>query len=339
MDLITQGLLGSTVAQAGFSEKLGKKTAFYGFLIGLLPDFDILSSLWGPWFSLKYHRGPTHALPVLLLLSLPVGWVAKKVSGSDKPLKLWSAMAFFSLFTHPLIDWCTTYGTPLWWPFTSERFANDALPIIEPLYSLPLLIVTFIGIFNLLTPKKRKALAFAALAVSSIYAFAGYQNSQYLAGEGKKLFEANGFQPTIVRATPTMFNIRIFRIVGKDKEGDYMITYLKNNGVKPLTPIEKVESARGKLVEKALNHDIGKLFDWFSMYMLAPEVLKKSDGTTIVSLKDMRYGFMSDQSKSLFVADAYFDASGNLIKFERNRSRGKQGFKQELKLIAKDYFD
>ncbi|GAB4272932.1 MAG: hypothetical protein Kow0029_12150 [Candidatus Rifleibacteriota bacterium] len=45
MDLITQGLLGSTVARAVFSEKLGKKTALYGFIIGLLTDFDIKQEL------------------------------------------------------------------------------------------------------------------------------------------------------------------------------------------------------------------------------------------------------------------------------------------------------
>ena len=47
MDLITQGLLGSAVAQASYGKKIEKKAALYGFIIGLLPDFDIISRLWG----------------------------------------------------------------------------------------------------------------------------------------------------------------------------------------------------------------------------------------------------------------------------------------------------
>jgi inner membrane protein len=339
MDLITQGLLGSTVAQAGFSEKLGKKAAYYGFLIGLLPDFDIVSSFWGPWTSLKYHRGPTHALPVLLFLALPVGFLAKKISGSDKELKPWVFMAFWALVTHPLIDWCTTYGTPLLWPFTSQRFANDSLPIIDPLYSLPLFVVTAIGIFNLLTPRQRKALALTALAISTIYAYSGYRTSIHLADRGRGLFIEQGFEPTKVRATPTLLNTRLFRIIAKDKNNDFMVTYLKKGNGSTLNPILKIVSDKGPLVDKAMQHEIGKLFTWFSMDMISPKLIKNADGTTTVSLRDMRYGFMIDQDKSLFEAAANFDAQGHLINFTRKRGRNDLSFKQELRRMAREYFD
>ncbi|MFZ5953430.1 MAG: metal-dependent hydrolase, partial [Candidatus Rifleibacteriota bacterium] len=200
MDLVTQGILGSTVAQAAYGEKLGKRTAYWGFLLGLLPDFDIVTGLWGEWASLKYHRGPTHSLPLLVLASIPAGYLLKKITRSEAPLQQWIGMAFLSLTTHPLIDWCTTYGTPLLWPITSQRFANDALPIIEPFYSLPLLLVTFFGFFSLFSPKTRRALAAGALLISTAYAFWGYQNSQHLVEKGREIFIKQGFEPVEVRA-------------------------------------------------------------------------------------------------------------------------------------------
>lgn len=338
MDLVTQGLLGSAVSQAAYGEKIGRKAAFYGFLLGLLPDFDIIAGLWGPWASLKYHRGPTHALPLLIIASLPIGYVFKKIARSDAPLKHWSGMAFLALFTHPLIDWCTTYGTPLLWPFTNQRFANDALPIIDPFYSVPLLIAFFIGLFGFLTPKKRMAIAAFALAVSSIYAFWGYGNSQYLVAEGKKIFAAEGFEPIEVRATPTMFNNRLFRVVGMDKNRDFLVTYMKIGNGTTLNPVEKVSASRHELVDKAMNHEIGKLFTWFAMDMICPVLEMRPDGSARVTLKDMRYGFMISQNSSLFAAEAEFDSQGQLLSFSRKRGRDGQSFKKELRRLAEEFF-
>lgn len=338
MDLVTQGLLGSTVAQAGYAEKIGKKAAIYGFLLGLVPDFDIISGFWGEWASLKFHRGPSHSLPLLALASLPLAWLLKKYSKSEAPLQTWTGMVFLSLFTHPLIDWCTTYGTPLFIPFTWKRYANDAMSIIDPLYSLPLLIAAFFGIFNLLTPQKRRALAVLALAVSSLYAFGGYRNSQNLIKEGKKIFAEQGFAAVEVRAAPTMFNTRIFRIVGRDQQRNFMVTYLKSGNGKPLNPVQLIEASQGPLVDQAMTHEIGRLFTWFAMDMICPVLEEQPDGSKKIILNDMRYGFMTNQNHSLFAAEAHFSSTGDLIGFTRKRGRGGQSFRTELKRMAEEFF-
>lgn len=338
MDLLTQGMLGSTVAQACFSKNLGKKTALYGFVVGLLPDFDIVSSFWGEWASLEYHRGPTHALPILVLMSLPVGYFCKKFSKSNAPLSKWLQMAFLSLVTHPIIDWCTTYGTPLFWPFSSRRFANDSLSILDPTYSLPLLVVTLIGIFNLLTPGKRKALAAAALMITSLYAFMGYMNSQSLVAKGKTIFAQQGFKAVSVRATPTLFNNRLFRIVGKNEENDFMVTYMKTSSPDPITPIKRINSDKSQFALKALENKKGKLFNWFTMEMTCAQMNREPDGTTIVNLNDMRYGFISNLEQSLFSAQVTFDQTGKLSSFSREHGGAGLSMKQEIYRMTHELF-
>ena len=54
--------------------------------------------------------------------------------------------------THALLDACTTYGTMLLWPFSDERFAWNTISIIDPLFTVPLLVAV------VLAGKKRRPL-------------------------------------------------------------------------------------------------------------------------------------------------------------------------------------
>lgn len=323
--------MGSTVAQAGYSKKLGRRAALYGFLVGLLPDFDIISGLWGPWASLKYHRGPTHSMIILAALAFPIGWLCKKMARSDADLRDWVGLAALSLMTHPIIDWFTSYGTCLLWPFTDRRFAIDALPIIEPVFSLPLLLVTICGLTGLCRPNRTRALAIGALIFTTFYAAWGYGNSQNLIQEGTKLFQARGFEPVEVRATPTLMNLLVFRICARDLNNRFMITYLRNGDKQPLSAIVTLNSADDEYVHKALADYRGKLFKWFTMNMLHAESISQPDGSHKVYFHDMRYGMLLAPGLSLFSAEADFDKQGNLTSFSRRQNHSNVNFKAELK--------
>lgn len=331
MDLITQGLLGSTVAQAVYSKKLGRRAALYGFLAGLVPDFDIIAGLWGPWASLKYHRGPTHSFIILAALALPVGWLCKKLARSEADLSNWVGLAALSLLTHPVIDWFTSYGTCLLWPLTDRRFAIDALPIIEPVYSIPLLLVTICGLTGLCKPERSKLLAIGALIFTTFYAGWGYNNSQNLIHEGTRLFQARGFEPVEVRATPTLLNLLVFRVCARDLNNRFMVTYLRKDRQQPLSDIVTLNSADDEFVRKALADYRGNLFKWFTMNMLYAESLTQPDGGHKVYLHDMRYGMLLAPGLSLFSAEADFDKQGNLTSFSRRQNHGSVNFKEELK--------
>ncbi|NCB39149.1 MAG: metal-dependent hydrolase [Erysipelotrichia bacterium] len=330
MDLITQGLLGSTVAQAAYGKKLGKRAALYGFLIGLIPDFDIVSNLYGPWVSLKYHRGPTHAFALLLLLSLPIGLMFRKLAGSEVDKRHWVGMAFLALVTHPLLDWFTSYGTCLAWPFSDYRYAIDALPIIDPIYSFPLLAVTMLGLFSKISFRRMQTLAFGALAITCMYSLWSYSTSQILVERGTRLFKTQGFEPVEVRATPTLLNTVVFRVVGRNKDDDFMITYLKKASEQPLSPIVLRKSDHDNYVDMALAHEHGSLFKWFSMNMLHTQSVPLDGGRHKVILSDMRYGLFLSPGQSLFAAEAHFDATGQLIRVNRIHNHGSISIKAEI---------
>ncbi|OGK05974.1 MAG: hypothetical protein A2W80_05660 [Candidatus Riflebacteria bacterium GWC2_50_8] len=331
MDIITQGLLGSTAAQAGYGEKIGRKSAFYGFVIGLLPDFDIIAGLFGPWASLKYHRGPTHAFIVLTIMAIPIGMICKRLARSDVDQKHWIGLAFLSLITHPIIDWFTSYGTSLWWPLTDRRYAADALSIIDPVYSFPLLVATLFGLFALTTPLRLKKLALAALAITTVYAGYGYYNSQKMVAMGNEMFRAQGFEPVETRANPTFMNISVFRVVARDAAGRIMVTYLKTASQKPLTKVFLHESDTDEFALKAMQHEHAKLFKWFAMNMLQVKSTVDENSKRIVLLNDMRYGLLTAPDKPLFSAEVEFDSAGNVTRVMRRHSRAGASMKEEFK--------
>lgn len=330
MDLITHGLLGSTVAQAAYSSRFGKKAALYGLLIGLAPDFDIISGYWGQWASLKYHRGPTHSFILLFILAFPVGMLCRKLARSETGRSHWAGLTLLCLVTHSLIDLMTSYGTCLAWPLSDNRFAADALPIIEPVYSLPLFVVTILGLFSKVSLPRMKTLAIAALAATSIYAIVGLHTSKTLVEHGSKLFKAQGFAPVEVRALPTLLNLVVFRVVGRDANNRFMITYLKQSSEQPLTSTITLESDHDEYVNKALNHANGTLFKLFAMNMLQTKSIALDNGEHKVVLNDMRYGLFLNPEQCLFAAEAYFDKNGLLTRFIRIQNARSVSMKKEV---------
>ncbi|MGB1248508.1 MAG: metal-dependent hydrolase, partial [Chitinophagales bacterium] len=52
---------------------------------------------------------------------------------------LW-LFSFLALFTHVLLDAFTTYGTQLLLPFSDKRISFDSINIVDPVYTIPLLL-------------------------------------------------------------------------------------------------------------------------------------------------------------------------------------------------------
>lgn len=147
MDPITQGLLGAVGAQAlfaapGAGSAVRRRVTLAGLAGGLLPDADVaLQPLADPALPWELHRHFTHGLvmaPVMgalaagLLLLLRPGW------RSSWRLVLVAAVA--GALTHAPLDLCTSYGTKILWPFSLADLTLDLFPIVDPVFSLVLLV-------------------------------------------------------------------------------------------------------------------------------------------------------------------------------------------------------
>ncbi|MEM7431631.1 MAG: metal-dependent hydrolase [Pseudomonadota bacterium] len=148
MDSLSQALLGASVAGAFAPSKHRGKAMLLGAALGTLPDMDVLIDYGGAVENFTYHRGFSHSLFVLVPFAVVI-WLALRrwwAPVGERPGR-WLAAISLALVTHALLDAHTAYGTQLLWPMDVPPTSWATLFIIDPLYTLPLLISVLIATF------------------------------------------------------------------------------------------------------------------------------------------------------------------------------------------------
>ena len=147
MDPISQGTVGAAFAQSTANKSNIIKIGIIGFLAGLAPDLDVLiRSENDPILFLEYHRQFSHSLFFIPLGSLIVAILIFPLFKKSMSLKTIYVASFLGYATHGLLDACTSYGTLLFWPFSNERVTWNNISIIDPLFTIPALILIGIAI-------------------------------------------------------------------------------------------------------------------------------------------------------------------------------------------------
>ena len=148
MDSLTQLTFGAACGGAILGKKVGRKAFMWGAILGTLPDLDVFIPLDSPVDDFVYHRGFSHSLFLLTALSPVFAWLIRKFHRDTKPLfNKWMLLTFVVLNGSVLLDLFTIYGTQIFWPFDTTPHAVPALFIIDPLFTLPILIGVLAALF------------------------------------------------------------------------------------------------------------------------------------------------------------------------------------------------
>ncbi len=140
MDPVCHTLVGVALAQTGL--KRSSRYATAALLIGAnLPDVDVLSYAWGELAALEFRRGLTHGplgLALLPILSTAALWAYHRLrfgnNHAPRP-PVWGrllSMSYLAILTHPVLDWCNTYGMRWLMPFSRQWWYGDTLFIVDP---------------------------------------------------------------------------------------------------------------------------------------------------------------------------------------------------------------
>lgn len=331
MDSITQGLLGATIAEAGFRRRLGGRSVAFGALCGVAPDLDFVLTIGDHWNELVHHRGISHSLLALTLAAPVLGALGRLWPGQRRGRTLdWIHLAFWALITHPLLDACTSYGTQLLAPLSSERFAIDAVSIVDLAYTLPLLLAVLWARWG---KDRRLSARFAAamLALTTAYLGVGFVQSRRAIAWAEEELAAQGFVPVETRALPTLGNVLVFRVIARDGAGRYRVAHLSLSS--PRTPRwYALRDDDDPLVAAARESDRGRLFTWFAMGFAPAELVHEDHGFR-VRMSDLRYGSMRDPRLSLWGADARFALESDLLEWERWNRREDIDMGAELAIL------
>ncbi len=215
MDSVTQALLGAAVAGACVPREHRRRALGVGAMLGTLPDLDVLIRYGNAVQNFTYHRGFSHSLFVLALFSV-LAWLVLRRWWSpvgEAPGR-WLMAISLALLTHPLLDAHTAYGTQLLWPLETPPVMWATLFIIDPLYTLPLLVAVLLAI-------RRSATGFGlrvGLVLSTVYlGWSWVASSMVLRNAAMQLADRELATPLF--ATPTPFNTLLWRVVAKTPTG------------------------------------------------------------------------------------------------------------------------
>lgn len=170
MDSLTQIVLGASVGEAVLGKKVGNKAMLYGAIAGTIPDLDVLARyLVDTVTATEWHRGFSHSVLFSVVFAPLFGWLVWKLNRkSEAHWKDWSWLMFWGLFTHPILDAFTTWGTQLFWPFKT-RLAFQNIFVIDPLYTIPFLVFLILTMFQKRRSVKRRSYNRLGLLISSAY--------------------------------------------------------------------------------------------------------------------------------------------------------------------------
>jgi inner membrane protein len=171
MDSITQGVLGAAIGEAVLGKKIGNKGAIIGAVVATIPDLDVILYLFYDKLDmLSIHRGFSHSIVFSIAGAFLIAFVLSKIkwAHSIKFNKL-LLCAWLCLFTHMLLDAFTAYGTQLFLPFSNKRVSFDSINVVDPVYTIPLIIGLILSLWIYKSTPKRSRFSSYGLIISSLY--------------------------------------------------------------------------------------------------------------------------------------------------------------------------
>ena len=284
MASITQAVLGASVQGALLGRWQGRKALLYGAMLGTLPDMDVVIDYGDAVANMTYHRGFSHSLLVVAILSVLLAWLVRRFRPHPdySGLRLWLCI-WLVLTTHVLLDAFTTYGTQLFWPLNTPPVNISSIFIIDPLYTLPLLLGVIAGLAVGLKRRFGLRLQYAALALSSLYLVSTLAGKQMANQRLDQALVQAGIQAEAVFTSPTPFNTLLWRVVAVDGDDYYegLTSWLDKHPPRLERLPRRASEAQGALADSSQHQRLR----WFANDLLRYDLI---DGQWVVT--DLRLG-------------------------------------------------
>jgi inner membrane protein len=197
--------------------------------------------------------------------------------------------------THGLIDACTSYGTLLYWPISHHRESWDIISIIDPIFTLPLVLLTVITFVS-----RRPRFAQFAVVLCLLYLSLGIYQRGQATQLAAQLAEERGHRPEELSVRPSLANILLWRIVYRAGDQYYVdavwTTPFSEPKQYPGSVVDAFSEASAQMIapEGSVLADDIERFRFFSQGYL----YRYLDEANVVA--DLRYAMFPDSIKPLW---------------------------------------
>ncbi len=327
---MSQGLLGAALPQSLSKKKFIRLAGFFGFFSGMSADFDIfIRSSADPLLFLEFHRQFTHSLIFVPLGGLICSVFFFLILGRKRNCSFRLTFYFCTLGygTHALLDACTSYGTLLFWPFSYERVSWNNISIIDPLFTIPILILLLIAFWKKKIKFSRIAFVWAItyLALGIVFRNAAIEM-------GREIAVQRAHSPILVEAKPSIGNIFLWKTI-YEHSGRYYIDAVRTGPYPKIFLGESIAKLNLKSnfawvkAGSQQSKDIER-FRWFSNGYLAQDEDNKD------RIIDVRYSMVPNRIEPLWFIELSKNTDFNThVSYKRNRSLSRSTIRLFLKML------
>ena len=218
MDPVSQGAVGAAFAQSAAKKENIILIGFIGFLAGLAPDLDVLiRSEDDPILFLEYHRQFSHSLFFIPIGSFFVALFIFPFVRGLMSLRMVYIASFLGYATHGLLDACTSYGTQLFWPFSDQRVTWNNISIVDPIFTIPIVILLAIAI-----TKRKRIFSFIAIGWIIFYLSLGFIQYERTLSAAMDLANSRGHNAERMTLKPSFGNLILWKSIYQHEETYYV---------------------------------------------------------------------------------------------------------------------
>jgi len=218
MDSVTQFALGAVIGAVALGPKIGtRKAVIIGGLMGTVPDLDTFLPSEDPVSAFTSHRGGTHSLIVQAIAALLFAEPLVRLFKGLRDHRISTYLAIYMIFaTHALIDAITIYGTRLLYPIVDTPFGVGSMFIIDPFYSLPLILIVLWGLAISTYGATFAKWAKRALILTSAYMLLSIPLQQMAEAKALQVLKDRGIEPERVLTVAGPFSILYWKTIAID---------------------------------------------------------------------------------------------------------------------------
>ncbi len=275
--------------ERGWYQQKGFKWVNSIFWLGLLMMLNVIPTLISG--NISYTMvGITVALGSMIFYRLWNNYLHTPLETVSTTYKDWTKLFFWSIFTHPLLDAFTAYGTQLFAPFSDYRVAFNTISVVDPIYTIPFIGFLVAAMTLHRSKKSRLYLTCLGVACSSAYLLYTVFNKQRV----DKVFENTLAEQNIsyqrFRTSPSIFNNILWQGVAEGEEVYYLGMYSLFD-TKPTVTFYPLKKDHELIQQYESNKDIQTL-KWFSDGYYS--IMKLPDGK--LQLSDVRFGATKEEN-------------------------------------------
>ena len=313
MDSLTQITTGALIGEKTLGRTMGNQAALWGAIIGTIPDLDVfLAPFFGPVENLFFHRGISHSLLFCLLAAPLLGWMLRGIYRQRAPgFYQWTLFSLWILLGAVFIDYLTTYGASIFWPFSDYRIELSTMAIVDVFFTLPLIIAMIIILTSPKHSGMRSRIKNGAFYFALIYLLFSGVNKAWQQRSFSQALQDQGISYERLRTQPMPLTNFLWMGLAETEHGYWLGYHSLFDSQKPA--FEFIPRNQQLLKPHMENPKVKRLIGFTKNYY----TVRQEDSKLI--LHDLRFGRFQTKDRPMYVFSFEIQTSNKTLQINEKQ--------------------